>query len=246
LSKKSANRELFTHRLVEVRALSDHDSVPVPNSSDAVYVIDDEGRRWVKKYVAANDLLAEAFGTLLALDLSVPTANGGYHVDGGETWWLSEYLDPIVHWDPSYAERLADPDELGSLLALDAVIGNTDRHARNIVLRPSPSEHELRVFSIDLANSWLGTPHDLEAAQLAPPPVGNVAKGIPVDMIARGARTCALRAAQLPDDRVVDSAREACMIANEPEEARLVRALTLRLRNAPNIVDKYLKLLRNR
>jgi len=149
----------------------------------------------------------------------------------------------VLQWKPAYAERLADPGELGALLALDAIIGNRDRHKGNILLRPSPSATELRVFSIDLADSWLGTPYDLENAGLDTPPVDNVARGIPVEMVAPGAVACALRATVLSQARVVDSCKEACFIANEPVEsvARVVSALTKCLQGAPEIVAKYLE-----
>lgn len=237
---------LIPERLRRVSSMVDVGRVTIRNSSEARYAIADDGTKWVKKFLGANELLAEALGTLLAMDLGVPTAHGGYWIDGsGERWWLSKVVEPVLHWKPAFAERLAEPSELGALLALDALIGNRDRHSGNILLRPSPNETDLRVYSIDVADSWIGTPFDLEHAGLDVPPVDNVARGIPVGIVADGARACAERAVGLPAHRVVDSCREACFIANEPDTScpRLVSALTIRLESAPIIVEKYLELL---
>jgi hypothetical protein len=242
-----ADPQLFSQRLAVVTALTDGDLVPMRNTSDALYAIASDHTKWVKKYLSANDLLAECLGTLLAMDLDVPTAAGGYYVDTSATrWWLSRVIEPAFHWSPQRAQRLAEPKELGAILALDAIIGNRDRHAANIILTPRNTETELRAFSIDVADSWIGSPSDLEAAGLDIPSVANVARGLPLDILAEGAHECADRATKMAPWRVVDSCREACIIAQEPagSDDRLVAALTTRLQNAPDLIKRYLTALK--
>ncbi len=116
-----AGPQLFSQRLAVVTALTDGDLVPMRNTSDAMYAIASDHTKWVKKYLSANDLLAECLGTLLAMDLDVPTAAGGYHVDASAMrWWLSRVIEPAFHWSPQRAQRLAEPKELGAILALSS------------------------------------------------------------------------------------------------------------------------------
>lgn len=113
------------------------------------------------------------------------------------TRWLSEYLPHVAHWAPARAQALTNPDDLGAIIALDAILGNWDRHARNLLLVPQPSAEQLRVYSIDIANAWIGTPADIAARGLESPGVEKLAPGIPVDMIRDGAEKLAEKAAKL-------------------------------------------------
>jgi len=80
-------RDLMPERLRRIVSVRDIGAVPMRNSSDATHALASDGTRWVKKSVSANDLLAEALGTLLASDLEVPTAEGAYWIDEhGERW----------------------------------------------------------------------------------------------------------------------------------------------------------------
>lgn len=238
---------LFPSRILHVDAVIDGDAVPVMNGSDAVYATDPKGRRWVRKVlIGANDILAESIGWLLCDRLGIPTPLGAVCGRPGDASWLSEYIPHTTHWSEARAQSLTNPDDLGAMLALDALIGNWDRHAKNLLLTPDPTPDRLKVYSIDVANAWIGTPSDIAKRGLESPDVDKLAHGIPVDMIRDGATVLAERAAQLPENLLSEFAMEACFLAGSSGALAIGTALHQRCAEAPRIVRGYLAKIESR
>jgi hypothetical protein len=244
---------LFPHRIPNVLHLTDFGLVPVDSLCSPVYSRDGDGRSWVRKVPAEpGELLAEALGWLLSRDLGVPTPDSAIHVTHVETSWLSEVVGPMDHWSPVCAQRLADPDELAKIIALDAIIGNFDRHEGNILARPDDTIEQLRLFSIDLGWSWIGE-SDLGSrgvdvpGDYDPPGIRGLIEGVPVDVIRDAAAACANDALHLDQRLIGEYVQEACQIAGQPaRKLKLQQALVYRCRNAPSIVQAHLDSIERR
>lgn len=202
--------------------------------------------------MAPSELLAEALGWLLSGSLSVPTPSSALYVEEGQTSWLSAFVEPMDHWSPVCAQRLADPDELARIMALDAIIGNWDRHEGNILAQPEDSADRLRLFSIDLGWSWIGSPKIEQRgisspADVNPPGLNGLIDGIPVDVLRDAAGACANEALHLDQRLLAEYVQEACQIARQPSwQSQIEKALVLRCRNAPGIVRAHLDSIERR
>lgn len=210
---------LVPQKILRIAQLSFGPEVLVPNSSNATYVRDANGRTWIRREGALmgdNGILAEALWWLLASSFDIPTPQAAYHCDSNDDGWLSRRIEEVVHWRPSRASYLINVDGLGGVLALDAITGNGDRHPRNLLLE-TISESRMCAWAIDAANAAIGrvTPGALATAH---------------------ALTCASSAIL---SEVVD---EACNLgrADLSERTRLLAALRARCAVAPQITKGYL------
>jgi hypothetical protein len=239
---------LFPQRIIRVTSVVVGGLVPVDNSSDAAYASDADGRQWVRKAIQGNELLAEAVGWLLSKSLDVPVPDAAIVGTGLETAWLSQHISSTTHWSPKHAQRMSDPDRLGAIIALDAILGNFDRNAGNLLFRSTDSDL-VDVFSIDLAGCWSGSPKDFGDRGLSVPSVDEIklrhARGIPIDMIRESALVTAQKASELGDRPIIESVDEACHIALEPERIRLQETLIRRCSASEELVSKYLIVLEN-
>ncbi len=237
---------LFPQQIKRIRVVQDFDLVRFGNASDAIYAADDKGRRWVKKVLmGSNELLAEAAGWLFSGALDVPTADAAIQPKGAENYWLSGLVEPVTHWDPSRVPFLSNPEGLGAMIALDAIIGNWDRHDGNILVQPTSHGHA-RVVSIDVAGSWIGTAVDLVSHAGQTPDVDRVAPGIPVDLISESALDVAKEATKLTEATVRRFIREACQLARCSDENVIRDAMVIRCRDAESLVTDYLQKLEKR
>jgi len=217
--------------------------VPVPNSSDCHYVIDSGGRKWVRKMVTANDFMGECVSYMLCrlVRVSVPRAAYLQEHDGDEPMWLSAVVDSVVHWNHRRAQVLRDPSELGGILAIDALVGNFDRNHKNILLRPDPDATCMRVYGIDFANSWVGSPRGFADLGLNVPDVTNHVRGIPIEAVSPGAQKIAAKLNKIDEDELAAIVEDSCSVACEPESDLLLSALRDRCAHAQQIVGLHLE-----
>ena len=232
--------------------------VPVRNSSNATYVLDGNGQRWIRKTTDPRDVLAEAISHLLCRLVAVPVPDGACLLpesigDGadedGETVkpspsWLSAVIPSAVHWSGSRAQMLADPDALGGILAVDAIVGNFDRHNENMLLQPSPDPASLILYGIDFANSWVGTPDYIVQGALTLPSVAGLATDIPMDIAEPGAHKCAEKLSNLEEDVILGIVRSCCKFTFEPRHDDIAAAVSLRCKNARGLIQDYLQAIR--
>jgi hypothetical protein len=243
-------RQLFDPRIKRHRRVVDGERVPVDATHEAVWAITEDGRRWVRKRVGDlnwHGLLAEAVGWMVAREIGAPVPDGAcLELQGDERSWLSERISPALHWDPLRIHTIDNVDELGAILALDALILNRDRHDQNLLLQPAPDELHLRVWAIDHGSAIGGYPKDLDAAGTNvdhPQPLRFPAR-LPLDLMKPGALAAAQRAARLPTPDVAEIASEACEIAGVLDLVEtLTRALKRRMAAAVSITEEYLLLI---
>lgn len=242
--------DLFAARPVErLRDIAAEIWVPMPNSSEATYGRSGDGRLWIRKVVTATDILSEAIGYLLCHELDLPAPSCAYYRasddDDDEPEWLSGYVAAAVHWTPDRPQALANPGDLGGILAVDAVIGNFDRNPKNLLLVGNSAD-SLQIHAIDFANSWVGTPRDFAARQLTTPPIDNLVVGVPVDMIQDGALASASAMSKIDETVIRAIVDSGCDIARERERDTLTAALLARCAAAERVVNDYLQTIRRR
>lgn len=135
-----------------------------PHSNDVEWVFAPDKSRWVLKreMLGANSMLAEAIGYELSRMLGIKTPAPGLLCDQyGGFLWMTACLPHVKHWSPTDHAAIGNATDVGTMLTLDVVVGNNDRHAGNILLVPSGGA--FTAYSIDFEDSWAGTPEDMIA-----------------------------------------------------------------------------------
>jgi hypothetical protein len=240
--------DLFHHGVIEhLTGVLDGGFVPIENGSEARWAIDSSGRQWVRKResdTGFQPLLAEAASYLLGLKLQLCQPQGAVFHDGHEWSWMSQRIVAAgEHWHGDMRDLIVNPDEVGRMLTLDALIINEDRHRRNILVEPVYDEAHLRLWAIDSGNALIGQLDDFIGRDLTVPSPHNHARGLPIDVLRPAALAAAQVAAQLPEEKLRAIVAEACALARESSVDRLAAALTARCRQAPSIVSGYLDAL---
>jgi hypothetical protein len=240
-------QDLFPWRIERISRLGTERSIPVPNSSEAHWVQDASGRRWVIKWeddTGVEPLLAETVSWLLGDEIGVPQPKAAVFLDENHRAWMSEVVPNVVHWEPRHAHLLINAQQLGAMLALDAICHNEDRHLGNILVQPDPDELHLRAYAIDSGSALVGW-KDFHSIGTAVPSPRNLAPGIPVDLLETGAMAAAQRATGLDPGEILAMISEACEIARDPGGVALNNALVVRLAQAPYLVAAYLERVRS-
>jgi hypothetical protein len=156
---------LFPNRIERIsEELTSFEDVQVPHGAFADYVVDSSGREWVRKKeinTGFQPLLAEAFGSLFASELGVRVPIPAVQEYGNQKAWLSRRIPLVTHWDETKIPFIENLDELGRILALDALLANEDRHRGNILLQSTGQEEDaFEIWSIDMGNALVGFPSD--------------------------------------------------------------------------------------
>lgn len=218
--------------------------VEVPNTSDVRWALGDDGHRWVRKHVEQcgyEAILAEVVAWLIGRAIGVPMPDAAVNGTGDDLSWLSSSVPDATHWDPARAHLVSNADSFGRALALDAVIFNEDRHARNILLQAVDETH-VTCWAIDCDHARIGWPNDFAAlGDDEVPSTRNLATGLPADLLGAGATAGARALAGLSRDSVGAFVAEACGITGDPHSDLLTKALLARMARAVNLTHKYLR-----
>ena len=234
-----------------IRSYTAGEPVPVWNSNEARFVDDCDGETWVRKRElesGPNPMIAEAIGWLLARELDVPSPDAAWAEDAVDgVVWLSKFV-PCIHWEPSHADRLADAAELGSILALDCILLNEDRHSRNVLVIPDAADTlMLRVKQIDTGTSWVAWPSS-DHRRDDTPALDRLLPNVPVDACRPGAEATAERAGGMTRDRIDAIVQAAlALFPDRREDAPVISELLFhRCRGAENLVRRYLDAIEGR
>jgi hypothetical protein len=242
-----ASEGLFGRAIERVSNVVDVRAVDVDHSSEAFFAIDADGRKWVRKrmlHTGWQPILAESLGWLVARELGVRAPTGAICGSGNELSWLSAFVPNAIHWRRNSAHFVKNLDEFGAMLALDSLLYNDDRHAKNILLVPDESEEDLVAWSIDVGNAWVGHPQDFVNLGLRVPEKPNTARGLPLELMKVGALRAAQQATRLAGtEKLEQYTKEACQIVGEETAPLLLEALSRRMERASALVEQYLKVL---
>jgi hypothetical protein len=209
---------------------------------------DETGRLWIRKrelVTGVEVIAAEIIGWQVARFLDAPVPDAGLYRNPDEQHsasFLSAAIQPALHWDMDKSSFIDNIEDLGSVIAMDAIILNEDRHVGNLLLEPDPDELHLRLWSIDAGNALIGWPADfMERADDVPAPRRGLI--LPVERIRERAMEIAARAATIRTSRLERMVNEACSFTGSYEPERIIEVLEARCRGAPELVSRYLSSL---
>lgn len=220
--------------------------VEVEHTSGADYFKDSLGRPWIRKVnMGWQELLAELIGWFIGNELGVPQPGGAFYKgEGTEVGWLSAEIASPLHWHGSHAHFVQNIDGLGAMLTLDALIHNHDRHAKNILLTSTGEEPDVFAWAIDTGAALVGFPGDFVDAGLSVPETPNLARGLPVGLMEVGAYKAARRAAELAGSPSLrQCVKQGCMLVGEKESDLLFTALSRRMEQATELVERYIQVV---
>jgi hypothetical protein len=123
---------------------------------------------------------------------------------------------------------------------------NPDRHAGDILLQTIDDMHS-KAWGIDHDQALIGWPGDFAAAAAtgALPSTRNIARGLPLDLLAAGALAAAEQAALIPYSLLEEFVDESCGITGERDPQTLLAALVTRMGSATTLTTQYLVALRD-
>lgn len=223
--------------------------VPVPHTNDATYALDAEGNEWVAKREAdmgCEALLAEALTWLIARQVGVRVPDAAFCTDPGERAWLSRRLPNAIHWSAELASQIANREEAGAIIALDAVVFNEARHGRNLLVTGSGKENLATIWAIDADEAMVGHVAEFEELGVSVPDPRIHATGFPANSLRAHALTGAALAAGLPPALLEEFVTESCTLAREPRVGDLLSALIARCAIAVQLTNDYLDRLEAR
>lgn len=217
--------------------------VPVPHTNEATYALDASGNEWIAKREAdmgCEALLAEALTWLLARRLGVRVPDAAFCDDPGERAWLSRRVPDAGHWTSSATPRVANVSEAAAIIALDAIVFNEARHARNLLLTGEGPDSPVIVWAIDADEARIGHVDDFGELGGAVPDPRIHAAGFPAARWRAEALLAAKLAADLPRRDLAEMVHLSCALAREPRAGELVGALADRCARAASLTSDYI------
>ena len=141
-------------RIPRIDGLMVGKKVPGKYGNEVQWARDAAGATWVMKQEAGyQGLLAEIVSWLLGEHLQIRQPACALTCIDDEWSWLSAAIIPVTHWQPRYRDAILNRDELGRMLALDAIVCNEDRHPGNLLVELRPDENAVQVWAIDAGNA---------------------------------------------------------------------------------------------
>lgn len=218
-----------------------------PHSNDVEWVFAPDGSRWVLKreMLGVNSLLAEAIGFELSPLLGIKTPQPGLLCDPSGPLWMTTWLPHVKHWSLSDHGSVNNKADVGAMLTLDVIVGNNDRHAGNILLLPSSGT--FTAYSIDLEDSWAGTPDDMVAHSDGglPTLVANFAPMIPIDDLAPHMLQAATTCQTWAPAAIAAKIHPWCNFLREPRSSDIISGIVSRSRLAPQLVRAHIQQIRD-
>ena len=227
-------------RTLATTSLRIGDILPVHCAGEVRFARDLRGNAWVAKRCSGGDVVAESSAWLLAQELGVPVVSD-VRVAAGEDglWWLGSFIPNAQHFTASHA--FIGAESLGAVFALDALLGNEDRHARNLLVAHRAARRS--IVAIDFAGSWCGRPTSFLERGLDVPHLDALADGFSRTLIEASAHVVAARVEALPWSVISAVASEACSLASYGRAADLEEALHTRASSIHAILDELLSRL---
>lgn len=168
------------------------------------YVVSDpSGRWWVLKPLRARGILAESVGGLLGRLMGVEVPEFAIFDEDDQRGWLSAFVLDPHHWDRPRVRALANPDGIGRMLALDAIIHNEDRNTENFIFEMQDEGESFRCWAIDMESALVGMPRAFASKGIrAPRPHALPSDFVLVEAMRGAASEAALVAAGAPDTAI--------------------------------------------
>lgn len=211
----------------------------------------------VKTGLSPSEFLGESISWFLSKILGFLVVSAGA-VSWGESvpCWGMEYIDSATAWDPKYRSLVRNPHGLAGMIALDLLVWNADRHARNVLCRWR-KRGDVVVYAIDHASASIFLPDaggysPTRGLPLLLPASGNEDLKAPPDSFPWELIVPALRGIPERVRRCVDSAenelsdyvKDACDLAGCSGQYQSLNSLLhARMDNLDNLIREHIELL---
>lgn len=200
---------------------------------------------WVLKLSSrgpGRSVAAEVFCWLVGRAIGVPLPDGALYAGREGAGWLSRRIPDARNWSPEDRDLVANVAGMGSMLALDAVIANGDRHVQNVLVVEADAG-ERTLIAIDHGRAAIVHEARIMALVNGPPAVHPDRP----DLTFRSLRPAALSAAAalqaLPEEIVDGWLREAFHAEGALVPGALADLVLERFNVASATVERYLDAL---
>lgn len=205
-----------------------------------------DGKKWVAKLgrdSAGRGIAAEAFSWLLGSEIGLRVPGAAIAVEGLKRAWLSERIEGARNWDPTDRDNIDNVDEVGAMLALDAVVANGDRHHQNVLVVHDPDALHLTVWAIDHGRADIVHLPRLILLGEGPPPVHDDRPDLTPARFRAGAMAAAEQMEALPEATIQAWLTEAFKCDGDALPVELPELVANRFKLATKIADRYLSAL---
>lgn len=207
-------------------------------------VVDAETRLWFAKAMRSNAILAEAIWYGLGCVVGAAQPRGAVGDVGGERVWLSRAVPGALHWHESASARIANIAGLAAAVAIDAVLGNEDRHEENVLLSPR-SDDKFDIWFIDGEGAGAVQPTRIgqwPTTRVTDPSQLPHVRGLPIDALLAPAAAAAAVLADIGGQSLDEIAQRAFAASGVREEwlAKVQAVIRARCGRAPALTADYL------
>lgn len=200
---------------------------------------------WVLKLAHRGpglSVAAEAFAWLVGHQIGMALPDGALYAGDAGVGWLSRRIPDARNWAPEDRDAVSNTEQIGAMLALDAVLANDDRHQQNVlVVAGTPTGRSL----IAIDHGRLNIVHEARLIALgdAPPKPHDDRPALDYRALRPAALAAGDRMSALPDDTVIAWLSEAFQAQREQVPSGLPDLVLRRFNVACKTVETYLNRL---
>lgn len=205
-----------------------------------------DNRDWLLKLdedSGPQEIVAEAVCWLLGREFGVKLPNAAIFANGSRRGWMSELVPAIQNWSPEFRDQIINLDEVGRMLALDAIVGNPDRHGGNILVEFQPDEAHIQLWAIDHGNAVIADSIQFRQLGLGAPMPHCDTPNLPYEVLCMPAMSAANEMRVCDGSLLRKYTLEAWACIDKMPPAGVVDLLIERCKVAPEIVGRYLEVL---
>lgn len=216
---------------------------PMPTSASPRWVNTPDGREWLLKRMedsGPEEIIAEGFAWLFGQTLGALIPPCALWRDGTQIGWLSERVKDVEHWGAGLHQRINNPRQVAAMLVLDALLGNRDRHAANLLVDWSLDQTSARLWAIDHGSAGIADVHMFQQLGWAAPRPHRDSPHLPYRLLAPLAHDVAVDAEALNAAQLRGQAEFAWSMVEQMPPTEIINLLVERCQRATKIVAEYL------
>ena len=178
---------------------SDYQHPNITGGGAARYLTAD-GRAWYGKTATtagSRVLVAEAIAWQFACAIGAPVPEGAYAETEEGNFWLSSEVQAAKHYEREFGSQIANLEEVGAMLALDAVLANPDRSDKNLLVTTTGEDAGFTLSAIDFGDAHVGDLNDSLLCGEDAPDITRHVLGLPIQALSQPVSEAAALISQL-------------------------------------------------
>jgi hypothetical protein len=205
-----------------------------------------DNRDWLLKLdedSGPQEIIGEAFCWLFGREFGVKIPEAAIYANGARRGWVSELVPAIQNWSPEFRDQIINLDEVGKMLALDAIVGNPDRHGGNVLVDFQPDEAHVQLWAIDHGYAMVADAVQFRQLGLDAPEPHRDSPNLPYEVLRAPAMAAAQAMSVCNGSLLTRYVAEAWACVDRAPPSSIAELLIKRCKVAADIVDRYLKKL---